>query len=376
MVEAPAIFILGTRGVPAGHGGFETFAERFALHMQGQGWQVTVYCQADEGQAGPVVDEWRGIRRVTFKAGSGATGTMHFDWQCVRHAMRETGVMLVLGYNTAIFSALLRLVGLPVLTNMDGIEWKRAKWPWHGRVWLYLNEWIAAVTSNKLIADHPEIARHHSRHRKSSDIVMIPYGADLIETMPTDAIESMGLEPGGYLLSIGRIEPENNIVQMIRAYARKDRPYKFVCLGRLEPEKNPYHAEVIAAAEGKVLFAGAIYEQDRVKALRFHAAAYCHGHSVGGTNPSLVEALGAGSAVVAHDNVYNRWVAGPAQLYFRDADDLAVMLDNDLVDPDRMARARLGSRSQFVERFKWIDILKAYQAEVQAAWDRYKKKQR
>ncbi|MBC7669025.1 MAG: DUF1972 domain-containing protein, partial [Gemmatimonadaceae bacterium] len=131
-----SVYILGTRGVPAAHGGFETFAQRFALHMRDKGWAVTVYCQADSGPAGPTIDDWQGIRRVTFVADAGATGTMKFDWACTMHAMKERGVMLVLGYNTALFSALLRLTGNPLLMNMDGIEWKRAKWPWHGRIWL------------------------------------------------------------------------------------------------------------------------------------------------------------------------------------------------------------------------------------------------
>lgn len=267
------------------------------------------------------------MRRVTFAADSGAIGTMKFDWACVRHAMKERGVMLVLGYNTAAFSALLRLTPNPVLTNMDGIEWKRAKWPWHGRIWLYLNEWIGAVTSNKLIADHPEIAKHLHRRRRRADIAMIPYGADLIETAPTEPVTARNLKPGKYIISIGRIEPENNILPMIQAFASKPRDLDFICLGKLEPDKNTYHQAVIAASAERVIFPGAIYDPSAVQALRFHAAAYCHGHSVGGTNPSLVEAMGAGNAIIAHDNPYNRWVAGDDQFFFSDARECSAVFD-------------------------------------------------
>lgn len=361
MSQRPSLFILGTRGVPAAHGGFETFAERFALHMVGQGWDVTVYCQADAGPRGPVEDVWRGVRRITFSADGGALGTMAFDWMCVRHALGQRGVMLVLGYNTALFSALLRLRGNPLITNMDGIEWKRAKWPWHGRIWLYLNEWIGALTSTTLVADHPEIARHLARRRNARDIVMIPYGADPVTEAPEAPVRALGLTPGRYLISIGRIEPENNILTMVRAFASRPRDLQFICLGKLDPERNPYHAEVLRAGDGRVLFPGAIYDPEVVKALRFHAAAYCHGHSVGGTNPSLVEALGAGNAIIAHDNPYNRWVAGEAQLFFEDQAACTAMFAATESDVDRRSQAGAAARRRFETAFRWSEVLTAYE---------------
>lgn len=362
MSQRPSLFILGTRGVPAAHGGFETFAERFALHMVGQGWDVTVYCQADTGPRGPVEDVWQGVRRITFSADGGALGTMAFDWMCVRHALGQRGVMLVLGYNTALFSALLRLRSNPLITNMDGIEWKRAKWPWHGRIWLYLNEWIGALTSTTLVADHPEIARHLARRRGARDIVMIPYGADPVTEAPEAPVRAMGLTPGRYLISIGRIEPENNILTMVRAFASRPRDLQFICLGKLDPERNPYHAEVLHAGEGRVLFPGAIYDPEVVKALRFHAAAYCHGHSVGGTNPSLVEAMGAGNVIIAHDNLYNRWVAGEEQFYFANTNECGAVVDRVVDDPKALTEARHHIRARFHQAFKWGPILKDYEA--------------
>ncbi|MDP3405211.1 MAG: DUF1972 domain-containing protein [Brevundimonas sp.] len=361
MDSRPALYILGTRGVPAAHGGFETFAERFALHMVEQGWRVTVYCQVDAGPSGPIEDVWRGVRRITFVANAGATGTMKFDWACTRHAMKERGVMLVLGYNTAAFSTLLRLAGNPVLMNMDGIEWKRAKWPWHGRIWLYLNEWIGALTSTKLIADHPEIARHLNRRRRRADIVMIPYGADQIEIASTEPVTARDLTPGNYVISIGRIEPENNILPMILAFAAKPRDLGFLCLGKLEPYKNAYHRAVIEAGAGRVLFPGAIYDSSVVQALRFHAAAYCHGHSVGGTNPSLVEALGAGNAIIGHDNPYNRWVAGEDQFFFADAKQCGSVFDQIMEGPLALTKARSKARARFLEAFRWEPILDEYE---------------
>ena len=159
----PTLLILGTRGIPARHGGFETFAEKFALHMVSRGWEVTVYCQREvtairNKDSIEEVDEWRGVRRVSIAvAGSGPGSTIAFDWRCIRHACGLAGVPLVLGYNTACFLLLLRAQGRPVITNMDGIEWKRRKWSLPQKAWLRLNERAACIFSTNVIADHPEI---------------------------------------------------------------------------------------------------------------------------------------------------------------------------------------------------------------------------
>src|SRR5215471_1512813 len=293
----PALMILGTRGVPAAHGGFETFAERFALHMINQGWEVTAYCQADSGSSFPLrakisVDNWRGIRRVVIPApGGGPLSTIIFDWRCVLHARHEAGLPIVLGYNTACFLSFLRMQGRPVLTNMDGIEWKRPKWSPAVRLWFLLNEWIGCATSTAVIADHPEIAERLKSHCAAHKIFMIPYGADVVESADVGRLRNHGLEPNAFVVSIGRIEPENSTLQIVRAFSRRRRPYSLVCIGKLDPERNVYHKQVKAAASAQVRFPGAIYDRETIRSMRRYALAYLHGHTVGGTNPSLVEAL-------------------------------------------------------------------------------------
>lgn len=358
------LLILGTRGVPAAHGGFETFAERLALHLVARGWDVTVYCQREASpNSNSFVDVWRGIRRIHINtSATGPVGTMEFDWACVRHALGEPGIPLVLGYNTAIFTLLLRIAGRPVLMNMDGIEWRRAKWGAVARGWFYVNEWCGALFSTVLIADNPAIADHLARRRKREDIVTIAYGADLVNEASMDPILALGLIPGKYLLSIGRIEPENSILEMVSAYSARLREYDFVCLGALDPVRNSYHADVLAAAKGRVIFPGAIYDPERVQALRLHALAYCHGHTVGGTNPSLVEAMGAGSPIIAHDNKFNRWVAGDSQLYFRDVESLTTALDYLEDNNEWRAASGRASRSRFEQEFTWDRILGQYEA--------------
>lgn len=312
------LMILGTRGIPARHGGFETFAEGFALEMRRRQWNVTVYCQADSGSEITETD-WHGIRCVHVPAHrEGAFGTVLFDLRSVRHAAKQEGVVLTLGYNTAIFSVLHRWAGQVNVMNMDGIEWKRDKWNRLARAWLYCNEWLGARLANHLVADHPAIRHHLNRHTPSAKITVIPYGADAVSSAPTDPVEALGLVPGEYALVIARPEPENSILEIVRNYVSVKPHIPLVVLGAYTPERNAYHRQVMAAAGNseQVRFVGPIYESTRVQALRFHARFYVHGHTIGGTNPSLVEAMATGRPVIAHDNLFNRWVLGEGGVFF------------------------------------------------------------
>jgi glycosyltransferase involved in cell wall biosynthesis len=173
------------------------------------------------------------------------------------------------------------------------------------------------------------------------------------------------LQPGRYLISIARIEPDNNIATLVRAFSARRRNMRLVVLGKLE-EGNAYHQEVRAAASDEVLFPGAIYDPAIVRALRFHARAYLHGHTVGGTNPSLVEALWAGNAVVAHDNAYNRWTAGAAAITFRDAASCEAAIARVIEDDALVARLGAAARARATEAFQWRDVLLAYERECLA----------
>lgn len=362
------LVIAGTRGVPAAHGGFETFAERLGLYLVSRGWKVSVPCQGGAHDI-PGESEWRGIRRIVIPvAQKGAAGTVLFDWKSTAFAVKSADVVLVLGYNTAIFSLWYRLKHIPCLINMDGIEWKRAKWKWWQRIWLYLNERIAGLVGARLIADHPGIREHLRRGILArKEISVIPYGADLIHKAPAEPLNRLGLDPRGYVLVIARPEPENHILEIVRAFSSRRRGMKFVVLGAFMPETSPYHRAVLEAASDEVIFPGAIYDAAFVGALRANAALYLHGHSVGGTNPSLVEALGAGSAVLAHDNVYNRWVAGSGAAYFRSEEECASALGDLLGDESRLSRMRAASRARFAERFRWDDVLRCYEELLSAA---------
>jgi glycosyltransferase involved in cell wall biosynthesis len=367
-----SVRILGTRGVPASHGGFETFAEHLALYLVQRGWTVTVYCQ-EIGKRGVQNDKWKGIDRVHIGTPyDGALGTVEFDFKAVWHAVQRPDIVLTLGYNTAIFNVLLKIMGRPDIINMDGLEWQRKKWSASARLWLRLNEWVAGKVGTTLIADHPEIAKHLLRVAPKEKIVMIPYDAQRVDATSFEPLTRWDLETQRFGVIIARPEPENSLLEIVRAWSRRSRAQKLVVLGKLDPSANAYHAAVVNAAGPGVIFAGAIYDQTVVRALRVHASVYLHGHQVGGTNPSLVEALACGSPVIAHDNNFNRWTSGPTARFFCNEEDLAALLDQVLDDPVSLEEMRRGSRTRHQEAFTPEDVLGTYEALLIQQLDAYK----
>lgn len=350
--------ILGIRGIPAAHGGFETFAEHLALYLVAKGWKVIVYCQED-GDAAPYTDHWQGVERIHFSTSkSGPAGTIDFDWKSTRHAAQHRDLCLTLGYNTAAFCALLRWKGIPNVINMDGIEWSRAKWGPVAKLWFWLNERAGCWLGNHLVADHPEIKAHLATRVRAEKITTIAYGADRVTEASIDHIKKFGIEPGRYLSVIARPEPENSLLEIVQGFSRRPRGMNLVVLGKYDAA-HPFHRAVLDAASDEVKFVGAIYDKPVVQAIRFHSAAYVHGHQVGGTNPSLVEALGAGNAVLAHDNRFNRWVAGDGARYFSSAEGFDAMLSG--LSADDLAAMRASSVRRFENGLTWPQILDAYE---------------
>lgn len=361
------LYILGTRGIPAQHGGFETFAEKLSLYLVNKGWQVTVYCQ-DDGSGSFYSTEWEGVKRIHIPvANEGASGTVIFDWKAAKHALRQQGLFLTLGYNTACFNLFQRLKGQVNVINMDGIEWRRDKWSVVAKTWFWLNERAGCWIGNHLVADHPKIKEHLATRVSADKITMIPYGGDEVLDADEALLNPYGLLPNQFSVIIARPEPENSFLEMVRAFSRKPRNHKLVVLGNFTPDTNQFHKAVMDAASSEVIFPGAIYDAPVVQALRFHARFYLHGHRVGGTNPSLVEALGAGCAVIAHDNHFNRWVAGDGADYFKDEQACSDLFDHLLEDLDRQTQMKSASRARFYERFTWQQVLEEYE-QLLLAW--------
>ena len=353
--------ILGTHGVPANYGGFETAAENVALFLKSRGWRVVVYCQTDG--SGPIQeDTWHGLERVLIPIDVGGwLGTSKFDLLSIRHAAKSRDLCLTFGYNTAIFNVIQRAKGIPNVINMDGIEWSRSRWGFFRQAILYTNERIACFVGNHLIADHPEIEKFLLTRAPRRKLTTITYGADPVADAPASVPASHGLEPGRYMTLICRPIPENSIAELIRGFSRTRRGFKLAVLGDYTPDEDPYHRAVLDSASDEVVFVGSIYDKAEVEALRFHSAMYLHGHTVGGTNPSLVEAMAAGNPVLAHDNPYNRWVAQDGAVYFTTEDDVARHLDELLASPTRLEEMRAASLRRYESEFTWEHVAGQYE---------------
>jgi len=361
-MKTKSLSILGIRGIPASHGGFETFAENLSIYLVGKGWGVNVYCQESRNEhTKPFETNWHGVRRIHIPVHShGAKATVSFDYLSIKHASRHPSLILTLGYNTALFNIIFRIKGMKNLINMDGIEWKRDKWSWYEKAWLYANERAGCFIGHHLIADHPEISHHLSTRVPESKITMIPYGARGVTDADSSLLAPFKLEPRRYTLVVARPEPENSILEIVNAFSSRPRGQKLVILGNYDAA-NPYHVSVMNSASEEVHFVGAVYDHSTLDALRFYATLYIHGHTVGGTNPSLIEAMGAGQPVLAHGNPFNRWVAGAGSAFFKDERECSNALDALLPDQARLDKMSAFSRQRHAEAFTWNHILSKYE---------------
>ena len=354
------LVLLGIRGVPAQHGGFETFAEYLCRYLVERGWHIVVYCQEDGG--GPVYEsEWQRVRRIHIPIKiHGPLGTILFDLKSVVHSLRHNGIFLTLGYNTAIFNVMHRVFRKINVINMDGIEWKRKKWGAIAKAWFWLNERLGCRFGDHLVADHPRIEDHLASRVSRNKITMIPYGGLEVRRADVTHLEAYGLTPQNYAIVIARAEPENSILEIVEGFSCKKRGYRLLVLGNYS-EDNAYQRAVLAAASSEVIFPGAIYDVNIVSSLRYYAAFYVHGHQVGGTNPSLVEALGAGNAILAHDNPFNRWVAKKGAIYFSGKGEASAAFAQLYDDQAFLQYLRDYTRKNFHANFRWGDIIASYE---------------
>lgn len=361
------IAILGTRGIPAGYGGFETFAEQLATRLVARGHRVTVYAEAD-GVAPAADGDHLGVRvRYRRRPRWGAASVLAYDCACLWDARKGYDLVYMLGYGAAWACWWPRLSGVPVWINVDGLEWARSKWSAVARLYLRTMEWVASRTATRTIADAQAIAdRFRSLYPQGAPCSFIAYGAEIVQEADPAMLARWGLQPYRYLLVVARPEPENHIEEIIQGCLLHGGQWPLVVVGGVTGA-TAYQRRLLSMAGDKVRFVGGIYDADQLQSLRVHAACYLHGHSVGGTNPSLLEALACGNWVFAHDNPYNREVARDAAAYFDTPEQLARSLDQwaasaDGQRPERSRRAR----QRIAESYTWEGITDAYEALIRS----------
>jgi len=330
------IAMIGTRGVPAHYGGFETAVEEVGARLVDRGHQVTVYCRRVEGDE-PLAS-FKGMDLVHLPAlRRRSLETLSHTALSVTHlAAHPVDVALVFNAANAPLLPGVRARGIPVATHVDGLEWKRAKWGAGGQAYYRRAEALAVRWSDALIADAVGIQDYY-RERFDADTDLITYGAPVITGGGDPArLAELGLAPRGYHLVVARFEPENHVDVIVEGYAASRATRPLVVVGSA-PYSDAYTQRVRALADDRVRLLGGVWDQDLLDQLYAGSLTYLHGHSVGGTNPSLLRAIGASTAVTAFDVSFNREVVGVAGRYFSTPDDVAALVEEAEADPGATA---------------------------------------
>ena len=286
------IALLGTRGIPARYGGFETFAEELSTRLVSRGHSVTVYCRERYADA-----SYRGVSLVylpTIK--HKYFDTLVHTFVSTLHLMfHRADVALYCNAANACFTPLPRLFGIPVALNVDGLERQRKKWNRLARGWYRLSEWLSTFCATVMVTDAEKIQAYYlEEYGKVS--VFIPYGAALGKVEGTAALALLGLQPGGYFLYVSRLEPENNALLVRQAFERVQTPLKLALIGDA-PYAYDYIRKIRETQDARVVMPGAIYGEGYHE-LQSHCFAYVHATEVGGTHPALIEAMGRSAVVL------------------------------------------------------------------------------
>jgi glycosyltransferase involved in cell wall biosynthesis len=353
--------ILGTRGVPARDGGFETFAEELGGRLAARGHDVTVYGRTrwvPRGQR-----EYRGMHIVRLPAPRSKylETVVHTVFSAI-HALRSHwDVVYVCNLANVPSVVLLRAAGKRVVLNVDGLEWQRAKWGPLGRAYYRLCARVASRLPVELVTDARVIQGYYqTAYGRSTSY--FPYGTDM-EPVPDDgSLARLGLTAGQYVLYVSRLEPENNADVVIAAYANLKTDLPLAVIG-----DAPYASEYIgklkaaAAQDRRIRLLGAHYGH-AYRVLRSHAAAYVQATEVGGTHPALVEAMGYGNAIAANDVPEHREVLADAAVYYRGAEQLQLALQRLLDDPALNAQLRSAAHDRARSLYGWDAVATAYES--------------
>jgi glycosyltransferase involved in cell wall biosynthesis len=361
LVRVMKIAILGTRGIPASYGGFETFAEKLAMGLSVRGFDVTVFCESGESSA---LDVFQGVKLRYVSAPSfGPLRTIFYDLQCLWKSRSGYDVVYMLGYGAAPFCLIPRLWGSIVWINPDGLEWMRAKWGFAAKTYFRLMEWTSLHVANRIIADAEAIATSLAdRHGRLPACTVIPYGCEVIDVPPqSETLSEWGLAPSSYYLVVCRLEPENHVMEILQAFQQSRSTKQLIVVGNHLAD-GPYVAKLYTIQDPRVRMIGTVYDQAKLTCLRYYCFAYMHGHSVGGTNPSLLEAMGCGNFIFAHDNSFNRETLGPFGRYFSDSEGLASAIDLAESEGDELERLKEGCRMRARTNYQWPNIISRYVA--------------
>ncbi len=354
------IAILGTRGIPASYGGFETFAEHLSTRLAARGHEVTVYCRAH--YVSPRQLEYQGVRLTVLPT------IRHKYFDTVVHALisalhavpKRYDAALVCNAANAPFTPLLRWTGTPVAINVDGLEHKRKKWNWLGRNYYMLAERLATILPNVTVTD-AHVIHDYYLSKYGAPSTMIAYGAEVERRPDRETVRRWRVEPNRYVLYVSRLEPENNAHLVIEAFKKVRTAYRLLVVGDA-PYARDYISDLKARARGdkRIVFTGFVFGQD-YRALQQNAYCYVHATEVGGTHPALLEAMGYGNCVLTLATPENIEAVGEAGIPYADEPDLVNKLQRVLRDGSLVQSYRHRAQLRVREHYDWDHVVDKYE---------------
>jgi glycosyltransferase involved in cell wall biosynthesis len=353
------IAILGTRGIPANYGGFETFAEHLSTRLAARGHDVSVYCRAH--YVSPRQIEFQGVRlKVLPTIRHKYFDTVIHTFLSALHAIPQRyDAALICNAANAPFASIVRAGGTPVALNVDGLEHKRKKWNWIGRKYYLMAERLATILPNETVTDAKVIQDYYlAQHRAIS--TMIAYGAE-VERKVDPSIRRWRVEPNRYVLYVSRLEPENNAHLVIEAFKRVRTGHKLLVVGDA-PYARDYINDLKARArrDKRVVFTGFVFGRD-YRALQQNAYCYVHATEVGGTHPALLEAMGFGNCVLTLAAPENIEAIGDAGIAYADETDLTDKLQRVLRDGSLVHAYRNRAQTRVKEFYDWDYVVDQYE---------------
>ena len=361
-IPSMRIALMGTRGIPARYGGFETFAEQLSTRLVARGHEVTVYSRCGVFNRYGALEDYRGVKRRQVPTIfhkyletplSGLTTFIDALFQ------KYDGILLCNAAN-APFAPILKLKGTPLLINVDGIERDRAKWNKLGKAWYLLGERASVLLATRLVSDADVIADYY-REAYGCDSEVIPYGVHPIERAPGEALAKFGLQPKRYILYVSRLEPENNALGVIEAYNKLSTDIPLVIVGDA-PYAKEYKERLRAAASNRVVFTGFQFGEAYEE---FQSNCYCYVQAteVGGTHPALVESMSYGNCVIANGTPENLEVIGDATLSYskNNFTQLSEMLASVLADPGLAQAYGQKARTRALAHYSWDAVVSRYE---------------
>lgn len=367
-----SIAIIGSRGIPNNYGGFECFTEHISHRLVKKGYEVYVSCEHPEIDNPPKTFKDVNLYYFPIKhPSSNILGMLYeimYDVYSMIYASLYADQIYMLGYSAAPFFFIPKLFGKQFYLNPDGFEWKRNKFSGMIKLLLKFNERTGAFWADKIIADSRGIKKYYDK-KYPGKTEFIAYGANPIpniewneEHLPESLKEELSLDPS-YWLVVARLEPENNIHTIIEGYIKSDTKKPLVIIGNFlsaEYESSINDLVESAGEDKNIIFTGGIYNQTSLNMLRQNSFAYIHGHSVGGTNPSLIEAMSMENVLLAHYNQFNKEVCDDSALYFKDSDELMDIMDQVNSNPENYMDLKSKALARVKQEYSWEKILSEY----------------